>query len=297
MQYACIDIGGTAIKYAMLTEAGQILTQGQVLTRVEADGSGDIPRKIAAIVGDLQKECGKAAGVAVCSPGLIDADTGEVVFAGPNFPGYSGMNLREAIEELTALPCTVENDVNAAGLGESWLGAGKGANSAFCIFVGTGIGGALVLDGHLVHGAAAAAGEIGFLPMAGGSLEQLASMSALLQELGASTGEEIFQRVAAGEVKARAALEEMTRRIACGLASICCIVNPEVLIMGGAVMAQREFFAPRLNQHLTELLPPALLKNTRIAFAELGTAAGFTGALKHFLQKHGKTAAVPDLHG
>lgn len=290
MQYACIDIGGTAIKYAMMTEAGEILVKGQVLTNVAADGSKDIPRKIAVIVKDLQKECGKAEGVAVCSPGLIDAEKGEVIFAGPNFPGYTGMKLRAEIEALTQLPCTVENDVNAAGLGESWLGAGEGAKSAFCIFVGTGIGGALVLDGHLVHGASAAAGEIGFLPLAGGSLEQLASMPALLKNTGAATGEEVFQRVAAGDEKALVALEDMTQKLACGLAQICCVVNPEVLIMGGAVMAQREFFEPRLKQHLQELLPEALLKNTRLAFAELGTAAGFTGALRHFLQRHKTTA-------
>jgi predicted NBD/HSP70 family sugar kinase len=195
------------------------------------------------------------------------------------------MKLRAEIEALTHLPCTVENDVNAAGLGESWLGAGKGARSAFCIFVGTGIGGALVLDGHLVHGASAAAGEIGFLPFAGGSLEQLASMTALLQNTGAATGEEVFQRLAAGDAKALAALDDMTQKIAYGLAEICCIVNPEVLIMGGAVMAQREFFEPRFKRHLEKLLPEALLKNTRLAFAELGTSAGFTGALRHFLQR------------
>lgn len=286
MQYACIDIGGTAIKYAMMTETGQILTQGQVPTRIAADGSKDIPRKIAAIVSNLQKECGQATGVAVCSPGLIDAEKGEVIFAGPNFPDYSGMKLRAEIEALTKLPCTVENDVNAAGLGESWLGAGKGAKSTFCVFVGTGIGGALVLDGHLVHGAAAAAGEIGFFPLAGGSLEQQASMTALLQQTGAATGEEVFEQAAAGNDKALMALEEMTRKIACGLAGICCIVNPEVLIMGGAVMTQQEFFAPRLHAQLQKLLPPALLANTRLEFARLGTAAGFTGALRHFLQNH-----------
>ena len=286
MQYACIDIGGTAIKYATMTETGQILTQGQVLTRVKEDGSGDIPRKIAAIVCDLQKERGKVTGIAVCSPGLIDAEKGEVIFAGPNFPGYSGMKLREEIEALTQLPCTVENDVNAAGLGESWLGAGKGAKSAFCVFVGTGIGGALVLDGHLIQGAAAAAGEIGFLPFAEGSLEKLASMTALLRATDAATGEEVFERAASGDKNALAALEEMTKKLAYGLAEICCIVNPEVLIMGGAVMARQDFFEPRLNKHLAELLPAALLKNTRLAFARLGTAAGFTGALRHFLQKH-----------
>ncbi len=287
MQYACIDIGGTAIKYAMLTETGQILTQGQVLTKVAAEGSGDIPRKIAAIVADLQGKCGQAAGVAVCSPGLIDADKGEVIFAGPNFPGYTGMKLQVEIERLTHLPCTVENDVNAAGLGESWLGAGQGAKSAFCIFVGTGIGGALVLDGHLVHGAAAAAGEIGFLPLAGGSLEQLASMTALLNQTGAQTGEEVFARAAAGDKQVLTALEDMSKRIACGLAQITCVVNPEVLIMGGAVMmAQQHFFEPRLHKYLAELLPAPLLVNTSLAFAKLGTKAGFTGALRHFLQRH-----------
>ena len=292
MLYACIDIGGTAIKYAMMTEEGQILTKGQVLTQMAKDGSGDIPRKIANIVSELEKECNKPEGVAVCSPGLIDAEKGEVIFAGPNFPGYTGMKLREEIERLTHLPCTVENDVNAAGLGESWLGAGKGTKSSYCIFVGTGIGGALVIDGHLIHGASAAAGEIGFLPFAGGQFEKIASTSALLQQVGAATGEEVFQRAANGEEKALAALEEMAKKIACALAEICCIVNPEVLIMGGAIMAQREFFEPRLNRYLAELLPEALRKNTRIAFAQLGTAAGFTGALRHFLQKHNKECSI-----
>ena len=283
-QYACIDIGGTAIKYAMLTEEGQIITQGQRPTNIDTDGSGDIPRKIAAIVQSLQAECGQAAGVAVCSPGLIDAEKGEVIFAGPNFPGYSGMKLRAEIEKLTHLPCTVENDVNAAGLGESWLGAGQGTKSAFCIFVGTGIGGALVLDGHVVHGAAAAAGEIGFLPSDGGHLERVASVPVLLKQTGAATGEEVFQRAAAGDEKALAALDDMTKKIAQGLAAICCVVNPEILIMGGAIMAQQDYFAPRLNKYLQELLPAALLANTHIAFARLGTAAGFTGALRYFLQ-------------
>lgn len=105
MQYACIDIGGTFIKYAMLMKNGHLLTQGQVKTCAKEDGMQIIPRKIAAIVNDLQNECGKAAGVAICSPGLIDAEKGEVIFAGPNFPGYSGMKLREEIEMLTHLPC------------------------------------------------------------------------------------------------------------------------------------------------------------------------------------------------
>ncbi len=286
MKYACIDIGGTAMKYAMMTESGRILTKGQVLTKVEEDGSRAIPRKIAVIVDGLQEECGRAEGVAVCSPGLIDAEKGEVIFAGSNFPGYSGMKLREEIGALTQLPCTVENDVNAAALGESWIGAGTGAKSAYCVFVGTGIGGALVLDGHLVHGAAAAAGEIGFLPFAGGTMEQLASMKSLLRQTGAATGEEVFERAAAGDRKVLAALDGMTKTIAYGLAEICCIVNPEVVIMGGAVMAQREFFELRLNKYLTGLLPAELLTNTRLAFARLGTAAGLAGALRHFLQMH-----------
>lgn len=286
MRYACIDIGGTFIKYAMMTKEGQVLTQGQMLTNIAEDGMVVIPSKVAIIVRNLQVECGEASGVAVCSPGLIDAKKGEVIFAGPNFPGYSGMKLRKEIEQLTYLPCTVENDVNAAGLGESWLGAGRGYNNVFCVFIGTGIGGSLVLNGNLVRGASSAAGEIGFLRFAGVHLERLASMSALLRQTGATTGEEVFQRVAAGDEKALITLEQMTRNIANGLAEICCILNPEILIMGGAVMTHQDFFAPRLNRYLKELLPSALLSNTRLDFAKLGTAAGYTGALKHFLQTH-----------
>ena len=111
-------------------------------------------------------------------------------------------------------------------------------------------------------------------------------MTALLKKTGAATGEEVFKQARNGDEKALAALEDMARKVACGLAGICSIVNPEVLIMGGAVMSQQEFFEPRLDKYLREMLPPALLTNTRIAFAQLGTAAGFTGALRHFLQKH-----------
>ena len=285
MQYVCIDIGGTFIKYAMLMGNGHLLTQGKVRTRAKEDGMELIPCKIANIVQALQSKCGRASGVAICSPGLIDAEKGEIIFAGPNFPGYNGMKLREEIEILTHLPCTVENDVNAAGLGESWLGAGRGAKSAFCVFVGTGIGGALVLNGEIVRGASSAAGELGFLQFSGSRLEKLASMDAILQRTGAISGEVLFQRAVTGEEQALTALDQMSRNLANCLGEICCIVNPEVLIMGGAVMAQKDFFSPRLNKYLAELLPPALLSNTRISFAELGTLAGCTGALKYFLQK------------
>ena len=286
MQYVCVDIGGTFIKYAMMTEDGRVLTQGKRLTGIVEDGIVTVPFKISAIVRDLQNKCGEAVGIAVCSPGLIDAKKGEVIFAGPNFPGYSGMKLREEIEALTHLPCTVENDVNAAGLGESWLGAGRGFNNVFCLFVGTGIGGSVVINGHLVRGASAAAGEVGFLRFAGVRLENLASMSALLRKTGVATGEEVFQHLSTGDEKILVALEQMSESISCCLAEICCIINPEVLILGGAVMAQQSFFEPRLNKYLTRLLPKALLSNTRLAFAELGTMAGCTGALKHFLQTH-----------
>ena len=114
MQYACIDIGGTAIKYAMMTEDGQILTKGQVLTQMAKDGSSDIPRKIANIVSELERECGKPEGVAVCSPGLIDAEKGEVIFAGPNFPGYTGMKLQEEIERLKEMPDATFDDITEA---------------------------------------------------------------------------------------------------------------------------------------------------------------------------------------
>ena len=140
MQYVCIDIGGTAVKYGLADEQGAFIAKGQTATEVQTKGALQIIRKVADIVSGYRKYH-DIGGVAVSTAGIVHPKTGEILYAPDHFPGYTGIKLRDMVTEACHLPCTVENDVNAAGMGEYWLGDGRGASSLFCLTVGTGIGG------------------------------------------------------------------------------------------------------------------------------------------------------------
>ena len=293
-KYICIDIGGTAIKYGLATADGNLLEKGSMLTKISEDGTSAIPAKIAQIADACCKR-ERVSGIAICSPGVVDAEKGSIVSAGINFPNFAGMMLKDEIEKRTSLPCSVENDVNAAGLGEAWIGAARGMRNVFCLCVGTGIGGSILLDGHLVHGAGNSAGELGFLPLRGedGILDQLGSAAQIVRDVAKSRkmepsklrGEEIFAWAKAGETDAIEAIDRMARRLAQGIASVCYILDPEAVILGGGIMAQRDYLLPRLNCALDEEIAPAIRGHVTLKFAALGNDAGMIGALRHFLQQ------------
>jgi predicted NBD/HSP70 family sugar kinase len=191
-------------------------------------------------------------------------------------------------------PCTVENDVNAAALGEFWQGAGRGAHSLFCITVGTGIGGALILEGKLVRGATFSAGEVGYTHIGEPEiLENLAATSALIREVAAAKnldphevdGKKIFAWAQAGDKIAAAAVDKMIARLASGIANVCYIVNPEMIILGGGIMAQTKYIGPRLDAELKKDLLPVIYAGTKGVFAKLGNDAGTIGAVYNFLQR------------
>ena len=140
--YAVIDIGGTAIKYGCATEEGQFLEKASRPTRA---GAVSIPDVVLAIVKDMAARH-ELAGIAIDTAGIVrPGEDGEIVFAGETtFPGYSGTKLGRIVRETMQLPVLVENDVNAAALGEVWRGAARGASSAFMITVGTNLGGCFV---------------------------------------------------------------------------------------------------------------------------------------------------------
>ena len=220
--------------------------------------------------------------------------TGEIVFAGEtSFPGYSGTPLGKLVREACGVPCVVENDVNAAALGEYWQGAAKGASSAFMMTVGTGIGGCFILEGKAWHGAGFSAGEAGFMRLHGEQriFEEAASTRAMLVEAAAShnvspaelTGEQVFAWALAGDADAVLAIEHMVDNLAEGIANIYCLLNPEVFVLGGGVMAQQDYLRPRLEQRLEALVVPAMRTSTRLEFARLGNDAGMVGALYSLL--------------
>lgn len=300
-QYAVLDIGGTAIKYGRATEDGRFLEKGGRPTLAQEEGRDGIVRKVIAIVHELGQR-GELAGVAIDTAGIVKPGfAGEIVFAGEaSFPGYSGTKLAALVTEATGLPCCLENDVNAAALGEYWQGAAKGASSVFMATVGTGLGGCFLLDGNVWHGAGHSAGELGFLRLHGEKriLEELASTRALIREASFThhmspaelSGEQIFLWAQQGDEDAMLAIHDMAAAIAEGLSAVCCLLNPEVIVLGGGIMAQREMLQPIIEQQLDTLVMPAMRAGTRLEFARLGNDAGMLGALYAFLQADAKQA-------
>jgi len=292
-RYVCIDIGGTAVKYGLADEQGKLLDKGSMETRAQ-EGPQPLLEHIRELAAAYQSQQ-PVAGIAVSTAGIVDPEKGSILFAGDNLPGYTGTDVKAILERDCGVLCEVENDVNCAGLGELWLGAGRGAKSLVCITVGTGIGGCVILDGRLVHGAGCCAGEIGYMQIGeAGTLEQMAAVPQLIREVAVSRklpleavdGRMVFQLARTGDADAVNAIEHMMIRLAKGIANICYVLNPERVILGGGIMSQREYLGPRLSFILQQHMVPAIWKSTRLEFAVLENDAGMLGALYNFLQKH-----------
>lgn len=291
--YLSIDIGGTAIKAGILTADGKVINKTQTPNRVLQDGATAIVEDVAGIVKECQSRM-ELAGVAIATAGIVDAAQGKIIYANErNFPGYSGMELALLIKEATGLPVAVENDVNAAALGEYWRGAAQQADSVFMVTIGTGLGGAFVLDGNVWHGVSGSAGEMGFMRVHGEQrvLEEIASTRSMLQEAAFShnmspaelLGETVFKWAADGDADAVLALEHMIDNFSEGLANVYCLLNPEVIVLGGGIMAQQDYLYPRIKHRIEDLVVPSMRDQTKLVVAELGNDAGMVGALYHLL--------------
>ncbi|WP_125115563.1 ROK family protein [Agathobaculum sp. Marseille-P7918] len=287
----CFDIGGTSIKYGAAREENkQIIFDARWETPTDAKklrGPG-IEQKILDLIDSLRAAY-TPEGVAISTAGMVDHKTGAILYANENIPEYTGRNLKLAVQNRFNLPCAVENDVNCAALGETAYGAGRGADSVLCVTVGTGIGGAIILDGAVWHGHSGSAGEIGYMPINGGMFEQQASTTALIRNVATKTGEtltgkEIFARAHAGDSVCKESIEALCAALAQGLAAGICLFNPAAIVLGGGIMAQGAYLRPLLEQQLGRFVNPFVLEKTSLCFAELGNSAGMAGAYQWFKQ-------------
>ena len=292
-EYVCIEIGGTALKYGLADAAGVFSDKRTVPSELQEKGATALVEKVIGIVRDYQAEHA-IQGVAISTAGIVDPEQGSIIYAMPHFPGYTGTPLARLISEAAGVFCTVENDVNCAGLGELWQGAGQGVDSLCCMTVGTGIGGCVLLQGKLVHGAAYSAGEVGYLRIGQqGSLEDLASTRQLVRQVAAAKGldetavdgRQIFAWAKAGDAIAVRGIDTMLHYLSLGMANICYVLNPARIVLGGGIMEQQEYLAPRIQRAFAEVVIPAIAAHTDIAFARLGNDAGMTGALYNHLQR------------
>ena len=187
-RYMCFDIGGTSVKFGVAGESGALLHKGEIPNVITQKGVDGLVESLASVMEQYQQEY-RLYGIAVSTAGVVDPEKGLILYAPKYFPGYPGTALGERLEKRCGLPCTVENDVNAAALGEYWLGAGQGAKSLFCMTVGTGIGGCALLDGRVLHGAACFGGEAGLQHITPGSTwEEMASTRALVRNVAEAKG-------------------------------------------------------------------------------------------------------------
>lgn len=289
--YLAIDIGGTAIKYGLIDESGSILERHEMPTDAHLGGP-----HILETVCNLVEAYGKMAelkGVAISSAGMVDPIKGEIFYAGPQIPNYAGTQFKKTIEEKFNIPCQIENDVNCAGLAESVSGAAKGSRISICLTIGTGIGGCLIQDGEIFHGSSYSACEVGYLPLAGGNFQDIASTTALVKAVVEATGDDkaewngrrIFAEAREGNDLCRSAISQLVQNLALGIASICYVANPEVVVLGGGIMAQEDYLRPELEVALKAILVPSIAEKTRLAFAKHQNDAGMLGAYYHFKSK------------
>lgn len=289
-----VDIGGTGIKGLVTDEAGTILAEAGRDTEARL-GRKVILGQLHSLVEELLAGHPAVEALGIGSAGRVNADTGEVVYATDNLPGWQGMQLTQWATAAFGRPAAADNDANAALLGEAWLGAGRGRASLVMLTLGTGVGGANLAEGRLLRGAAWSGGDWGHSVLVPGGrpcncgkrgcAEQYVSGQALLrlalEETGRAYahGREIMAAAEQGDASALTVLERFTADLALVTANIGAAVDPELIIIGGGVIQSRAVWWTLLAGQAGGILA------ARIVPAELGNRAGCFGAARLALER------------
>lgn len=289
-KYISIDIGGTAIKYGLMNENGEILTSSEMKTEAYKGGPA-ILEKVVGIVENYRKDA-KISGVCISTAGMVDIEKGEIFYSAPLIPNYTGTKFKSIIEEKFGIPCEVENDVNCAGLAEHISGAAKDSKVSLMLTIGTGIGGCAVIDGKVFRGFSGSACEVGYMHMYGSDFQTLGAASILTRKVAEWkneletewNGKRIFERAKRGDELCMRAIDEMVDVLGQGISNICYVLNPEVVVLGGGIMAQETYLREKIERALDKWLVPAIRSKTRLEFAKHRNYAGMIGAFYHFKQ-------------
>lgn len=291
--YVSIDIGGTAIKYGLIDENGTILSRNEMDTEAWKGGPAILDKSVW-IVEELSKEA-KISGICISTAGMVDTKKGEIFYAAPLIPNYIGTKFKETMETRFQIPCEVENDVNCAGLAEYMSGASKGSSIAVMLTIGTGIGGSMIIDGKVFHGFSGSACEVGYMHMEDSDFQTLGAASILTKKVAAWKNEptenwngyHIFEEAKKGDELCCRAIDEMVDVLGRGISNICYVVNPEVVVLGGGIMAQEEYLREKIEMAVKKYLVSSMAEHTKIAFAQHRNDAGMLGAFYHFIQQQG----------
>jgi glucokinase len=303
-----VDIGGTTVKLGLFRTDGELLDKWEIPTRREQDGSQILPDVAAAIRAKLEEknlDPADVQGIGVGVPGPVTEDG--VVRKCINL-GWGIFNVEETLSGLTGYPVKAANDANVAALGEMWQGAGKGAKNLVMVTLGTGVGGGVIIDGHILPGVTGAAGEIGHIPVKDdeplvcgcgkrGCLEQYASATGVVtlakRALAASsapsslrglevTARDVFDAAKAGDALALEVVEQFGEILGKGLAAVACVVNPEVFVIGGGVSRAGAILTDVVEKYFTPNTFHAC-RDAKFQLAKLGNDAGIYGCVQMIL--------------
>lgn len=282
-----LDIGGTAMKSGIY-ENGVLSDIREIPTEAKLGGTHVVNRAIE-VIADYQKTY-TLQNIGISTAGQVDPVKGSIIYANENIPGYTGTMLKDIIEDTFHLPTAVENDVNAAAIGEAAFGAGKSQKDFVCLTYGTGVGGAIFTGGRLYSGSSYSAGEFGAIvthpedrnpqkDMFSGCYERYASTTALVKHAidtdpALSNGRLIFARREEPEV--RQIIDTWIMEIVYGLITIVHMMNPSCVILGGGVMEQ-PYVLQQIQEKLYQNIMPSF-RHVSIQKAELGNRAGMLGA-------------------
>lgn len=283
MRIAALDIGGTSIKSG-IWDGAQVSELRECDTNAKEGGARLMERAVEILKGYQPFDA-----IGISTAGQVDTGAGSIYYANDNIPGYTGMEVRRILEDTFHVPVTVENDVNAAAVGEAQFGAAKGQPDFLCLTYGTGVGGAVVIGGQVYTGSTWSGGSFGGILIHpedvrsdveySGCYEKYASTTGLVRlamqtDPSLTNGRAIFESFGRPEV--RAVVDRWIDEIVNGLVSLVHIFNPSLLVLGGGVMAQ-PYVLEQVQTRLIPRISPGF-RGVKVTRANLGNQAGLLGA-------------------
>lgn len=303
-----IDIGGTTVKIGLFQTDGTLLDKWEIVTRTGNGGEAILPDIAESVLSKLNEKGIQKEDVVGLGVGVPAATKDGIVNSTSNI-GWGYKNVKKELEELTGYHVNVGNDANVAALGEMWKGGGQGYQNQIMVTLGTGVGGGIIIDGHIHTGIRGAGGEIGHLCVQEGEtevcgcgrtgcLEQYASATGIVRlakrrlanntedtvlNIDAVTAKDVFDAVKAGDKVAMEIAEDFGKYLGNALSEIAVILDPELFVIGGGVSRAGEILLDYIKKNY---LKNALWDNNKVEFAlaKLGNDAGMYGAAKLALE-------------
>ncbi|MBE5889165.1 MAG: ROK family protein [Lachnospiraceae bacterium] len=314
MGYIGIDIGGTQVKFGLVSQDGCV--SETIAFDVAFDGyetpiMDTVMEKLVWYMKEHHLTEQNIQGIGVSATGQIDVVNGVVIGTAGHIKNWDGCRIKDRIKSVYSGPVSVMNDANCAALAEQWLGGAKGATDAVVVTIGTGIGGGIIVDSKILCGFRGVGGEIGHFTIRNngikctcgnrGCYERYGSTTALVKavkqavkkgvipealfEGKAINGRTIFDRISRNQELAKI-VDKWIGHIADGIIGLVHIFNPQVVLLSGGVSAQKELFIDPLREKILSIVMPQSAINLRIDAAKMGNDAGLVGAV-YYCITHG----------